>query len=64
MHRAKSNPNNDYIIIANEILERILSLDSNFILPEQFNPITGEYHSATKLTWNYSELYVLYNQLK
>ena len=64
MHRAKSNPNNDYIIIANEILERILSLDSNFILPEQFNPNTGKYYSATKLTWNYSELYILYNQLK
>ena len=64
MHRAKSNPNNDYMIIANEILERILSLDVDFILPEQFNPITNEYFSAKKLTWNYSELYILYNQLK
>lgn len=64
MNRARSNPNNDYIIIANEILERILSLDSNFILPEQFNPITNKYYSASKLTWNYSELYILYNQLK
>ena len=52
------------MIIANEILERILSLDVDFILPEQFNPITNEYFSAKKLTWNYSELYILYNQLK
>ena len=63
MHRAKSNPTNDYIIIANEILEKILSLDSDFILPEQFNPITHEYYSAKKLTWNYSELYLLIKML-
>ena len=59
MHRAKSNPTNEYIIIANNILERILSLDSDFILPEQFNPLTNQYYSAKKLTWNYSELYNL-----
>ena len=63
MHRAKSNPNNDYMIIANEILERILSLDTDFILPEQFDPITNKYYSAKKLTWNYSELYILITQL-
>ena len=59
MHRSKSNPNNRYIHIANGILERILTLDPNLILPEQFNPITNEYFSARKLTWNYSELYFL-----
>lgn len=63
MHRSKSNPNNSYIEIANGILERILTLDPNLILPEQFNPITNEYLSAKKLTWNYSELYNLYNLL-
>ena len=63
MHRSKSNPNNNYIEIANSILERILTLDPNLILPEQFNPITNEYYSAKKLTWNYSELYNLYNLL-
>ena len=63
MHRAKSNPTNEYIIIANEILERILSLDSDFILPEQFDPITNKYYSAKKLTWNYSELYLLIQML-
>ena len=63
MHRAKSNPTNEYIIIANEILERILSLDSDFILPEQFNPNTNKYYSAKKLTWNYSELYLLIKML-
>ena len=63
MHRSKSNPNNSYIEIANGILERILTLDPNLILPEQFNPVTNEYFSAKKLTWNYSELYNLYNLL-
>ena len=59
MHRSKSNPNNNHIEIANKILERILTLDTDFILPEQFNPITNEFISAKKLTWNYSELYIL-----
>jgi glucoamylase len=63
MHRSKSNPNNNYIEIANGILERVLTLDPNLILPEQFNPLTSEYFSAKKLTWNYSELYQLYNLL-
>jgi glucoamylase len=63
MHRSKSNPNNNYIEIANSILERILTLDPNLILPEQFDPITNKYYSAKKLTWNYSELYNLYNLL-
>ena len=63
MDRAKSNPNNDLYIISNEILERILSLDVDFILPEQFDPKTSEYHSARKLTWNYSELYCLIEKL-
>ena len=59
MHRSKSNPNNNHIEIANKILERILTLDTDFILPEQFNPNTNEFISAKKLTWNYSELYIL-----
>ncbi|MCH2381040.1 MAG: glycoside hydrolase family 15 protein, partial [Nitrososphaerales archaeon] len=63
MHRSRSNPNNNYIEIANEILEKILTLDPNLILPEQFNPTTSEFISAKKLTWNYSELYQLYKLL-
>ena len=63
MHRSKSNPNNNYIEVANEILERILTLDPNLILPEQFNPTTNDMISANKLTWNYSELYKLYKIL-
>ena len=63
MHRSKSNPHNNYIEIANQILERILTLDTNLILPEQFNANTNEYLSAKKLTWNYSELYKLYKAL-
>ena len=63
MDRATSNPNNDLFLISNEILEKILSLDVDFILPEQFNPITSKYYSAEKLTWNYAELYVLIQNL-
>ena len=51
------------INLSNGILERILTLDPNLILPEQFNPIDSKYYSAKKLTWNYSELYQLYNLL-
>ena len=47
----------------NEILERILTLEPNLILAEQFNPNTNEMLSANKLTWNYSELYKLYKLL-
>jgi glucoamylase len=63
MHRAKSNPTSDYFIVSNKILERILSLDSDFILPEQFNPNNNIYYSAKKLTWNYSELYIVIKML-
>ena len=63
MDRAVSNPNNDLFLISNEILTDILSLDVDFILPEQFNPITSDYYSAKKLTWNYSELYILIQKL-
>ena len=63
IHRSKSNPSNNYIELANQILERILTLDTNLILPEQFNANTNEYLSAKKLTWNYSELYKLYKAL-
>ena len=53
-----------YYIIANSIMEKIISLDPNLILPEQFDPNTNEYFSAKKLTWNYSELYELKKNLK
>ena len=63
MDRATSNPNNDLFIIANSILEKILTIDCDFLLPEQFNPINCEHFSAKKLTWNYSELYFLIRSL-
>lgn len=59
MHRSKSATKLNCIEIANEILQCILTLDENLILPEQFNPNTNEFISAKKLTWNYSELYQL-----
>ena len=59
MHRSKSATKLNCIEVANEILQCILTLDENLILPEQFNPNTNEFISAKKLTWNYSELYQL-----
>ena len=59
MHRSKSGTNINCIEIANDILQTILTLDENLILPEQFNPNTLDFISAKKLTWNYSELYQL-----
>lgn len=59
MHRSKSGTKINCIETANEILQTILTLDENLILPEQFNPNTNEFISAKKLTWNYSELYQL-----
>lgn len=53
----------EYLTIANKILEKILTLDDNLILPEQFNPINNKYYSARKLTWNYSELYIFIKNL-
>ena len=63
MHRAKSNPSTEYFITANEILEKVLTMDVSLMLPEQYNPKTEEFISAKKLTWNYSELYMLIQQL-
>ena len=63
MDRAISNPNNDLFIVANNILEKILTIDCDFLLPEQFNPTDCEHFSAKKLTWNYSELYFLIRNL-
>jgi glucoamylase len=40
-----------------DIINEILSIDSNLDIAEQYNPITKEQISAKKLTWNYSELY-------
>jgi GH15 family glucan-1,4-alpha-glucosidase len=63
MHKSISNPNNNYINIANEILEWTLTIDPNLILSEQYDLSSMESLSADKLTWNYSELYHLYNML-
>ena len=39
------------------ILNKILSIDSNLNLSEQYDIDTQKQISAEKLTWNYSELY-------
>ena len=59
----KLSGNSEEQIIYNKILEKIMTLDENLILPEQFNPINNNYYSARKLTWNYSELYIFIKNL-
>ena len=61
MHRSKSNPNNSYIEIANGILERILTLDPNLILPYSLT-YHNEYFSAKinmELFLNYT-IFIIY----
>ena len=40
-----------------KILKKIIGLNKNLDLAEQYNPLTDTFCSAEKLTWNYSELY-------
>jgi hypothetical protein len=59
----KFSGNPEESLIYNSILEKVLTLDENLILPEQFDPTNNQYYSARKLTWNYSELYILIKNL-
>ena len=52
------------IELSEKIIDTIISLDNDLILPEQFDPNTNLFYSARKLTWNYSELYVLLQNTK
>lgn len=45
--------------ISKQIYKYVLNIDENLELPEQYNLNTKEHISAKKLTWNYSELYML-----
>lgn len=61
LYKFSGNPEES--LIYNSILEKVLTLDENLILPEQFDPTNNQYYSARKLTWNYSELYILIKNL-
>ena len=50
--------------LSTEILDTIILLDEDLILPEQFDPNTNIYYSAKQLTWNYSELYMSLHAIK
>jgi glucoamylase len=49
------------IDIINSIIDKIINLDDNFDLAEQYNPVEHKFYSAKKLTWNYTELYFYFN---
>ena len=61
LYKLDNNKFNYFKNIPDILQNKILSLDNSLILSEQFNPITNEFYSAEKLTWNYSELYVFIN---
>ena len=46
---------------SNEINSYIKSIDVNYDLAEQYNPVKKKKLSAKKLTWNYAELYFSLN---
>lgn len=47
----------NFYILANKLLDFIISIDINLDLAEQYDPVNNIQLSAHKLTWNYSELY-------
>ena len=49
--------NKYYYEKSENILYKILSINTNFDLAEQYNPLNNKMLSAEKLTWNYSEFY-------
>ena len=58
----KLSENDEFIDLkefSKDIFNYIISIDTNFDLAEQYNPITKEQISARKLTWNYAELYMI-----
>lgn len=50
-----------YKKISDKIISYIKSIDVNYDLAEQYNPIKKKKLSAKKLTWNYAELYFSIN---
>ena len=59
IHECKENEYKKYI----NLLNFIISINSNLDLAEQYNPDKNIMLSALKLTWNYSELYLTCNFL-
>jgi glucoamylase len=47
--------------LTTNIFNKIINLDDELNLSEQYNPKEKKFYSVKKLTWNYSELYFLIN---
>jgi glucoamylase len=43
------------------IINKIINIDEDFNIAEQYNPDEDKFYSAKKLTWNYTELYFYFN---
>lgn len=60
----KSNKFKSLEKICIDVFNYIISIDINFDIAEQYDPVNNKQMSAEKLTWNYSELYITYKDLK
>ena len=56
--------NNDIILFCKKVFNDIIKIDNDLNISEQYNVKTKEQISAKNLTWNYTELYYLYLNLK
>jgi len=52
-----SNEYREKLSIAEDIITKVVAIDINYDISEQYDPKTGLQLSAQKLTWNYAELY-------
>ena len=50
--------------ICKDVFNYIISIDINLDIAEQYDPVNNRQMSAEKLTWNYSELYMTYKEIK
>jgi glucoamylase len=50
--------------ICKDVFNYIISIDINLDIAEQYNPVNNQQLSAEKLTWNYSELYITFKDIK
>jgi len=64
MKLAKNNKYKSLEKVCVDVFNYIISIDINLDIAEQYDPVNNNQMSAEKLTWNYSELYMSYKDLK
>ena len=64
MKLTKNNKYKSLEKVCLDVFNYIISIDINFDIAEQYDPVNNKQMSAEKLTWNYSELYITYKDIK